>query len=86
MDNLVSFNLKISLHDKTKQLRDTHRLRPSTPGKGMSPCIVQIGLTGIFSCGFWLEYPMIYGHLAFRGLFRAESEPEMRFGSSWGPS
>jgi hypothetical protein len=27
---------------------------------------------------------MIYGHSAFQKLFRMESDPEMRFGSSWG--
>ena len=37
-----------------------------------------------FSCGFWLEYRIIYGHSAFQELFRMESEPEMLFGIGQG--
>jgi len=50
------------------------------------PQIAQIGLIGILSCGFCLEYPMIYRHSAFQELFQMESDPEMRFDSSWGSS
>jgi hypothetical protein len=40
------------------------------------PQIARIGLIGILSCGFCLEYRMIHGHLAFQELFRVESDPD----------
>jgi len=48
----------------------------SMPGQNVSAVTSFDDRSGILSCGFSLEYHMIYGHLAFQELFRMQSDPQ----------